>query len=89
MTPHNVPLTPCEGQHHDTLLSCNFIGLTAQSTGGGAFIYVRLLIVITMLTKCLTLCEHVLAAYMFQHSNLSRSENALYVQLKRYRRLCE
>jgi len=31
----------------------------------------------------------VLAAYMFQHSNLSRSENALYVQLKRYRRLCE
>jgi hypothetical protein len=42
-----------------------------------------------MLTKCLTLCEHVLAAYMFQHSNLSRSENALYVQMKRYRRLCE
>ena len=31
----------------------------------------------------------VLAAYMFQHSNLSRSENALYVQMKRYRRLCE
>ena len=31
----------------------------------------------------------VLAAYMFQHSNLSRSKNALYVQLKRYRKLCE
>ena len=31
----------------------------------------------------------VLAAYLFQHSNLSRSENALYVQLKRYRKLCE
>ena len=30
----------------------------------------------------------VLAAYMFQHSNLSRSENALYVQLKRYRKMC-
>ena len=31
----------------------------------------------------------VLAAYMFQHSNLSRSESALYVQLKRYRKMCE
>ena len=31
----------------------------------------------------------VLAAYMFQHSNLSRSEKALYVQLKRYKKLCE
>ena len=31
----------------------------------------------------------VLAAYMFQHSNLSRSKNALYVQLKRYRKMCE
>ena len=31
----------------------------------------------------------VLAAYLFQHSNLSRSENALYVQLKRYKKLCE
>ena len=31
----------------------------------------------------------VLAAYMFQHSNLSKSENALYVQLKRYKKLCE
>ena len=31
----------------------------------------------------------VLASYMFQHSNLSRSENALYVQLKRYRKMCE
>ena len=31
----------------------------------------------------------VLAAYMFQHTNLSRSENALYVQLKRYRKMCK
>jgi hypothetical protein len=31
----------------------------------------------------------VLAAYLFLHSNLSRSENALYVQLKRYKKLCE
>lgn len=31
----------------------------------------------------------VLAAYMFQHSNLSKSENALYVQLKRYRNMCK
>ena len=31
----------------------------------------------------------VLAAYMYQHSNLSRSKNALYVQLKRYRKMCE
>ena len=31
----------------------------------------------------------VLAAYMFQHSNMSRSQNALYVQLKRYRKMCE
>ena len=31
----------------------------------------------------------VLAAYMFQHSNMSRSHNALYVQLKRYRKMCE
>ena len=31
----------------------------------------------------------VLAAYMYQHSNLSKSENALYVQLKRYKKLCE
>ena len=31
----------------------------------------------------------VLAAYMFKHSNLSRSENALYVQLKRYRKMCK
>lgn len=31
----------------------------------------------------------VLAAYMFQHSNLSCSENALYVQLKRYKKMCE
>ena len=31
----------------------------------------------------------ILAAYMFRHSNLSRSKNALYVQLKRYRRICE
>ena len=31
----------------------------------------------------------VLAAYMFTHSNLSRSENALYVQLKRYKKLSE
>ena len=30
----------------------------------------------------------ILAAYMFQHSNLSKSENALYVQLKRYRKIC-
>ena len=30
----------------------------------------------------------VLAAYMFQHSNLSKSENALYVQLKRYKKMC-
>ena len=31
----------------------------------------------------------VLAAYMFQHSNMSRSQNALYVQLKRYRKMSE
>jgi len=31
----------------------------------------------------------VLAAYMFEHSNLSISENALYVQLKRYKKMCE
>ena len=31
----------------------------------------------------------ILAAYMFQHSNLSQSKNALYVQLKRYRKMCE
>ena len=31
----------------------------------------------------------VLAAYMYQHSNLSRSKNALYVQLKRYKKMCE
>jgi hypothetical protein len=31
----------------------------------------------------------VLAAYMYTHSNLSRSENALYVQLKRYKKLSE
>ena len=31
----------------------------------------------------------VLAAYMFTHSNLSKSENALYVQLKRYKKLCK
>ena len=31
----------------------------------------------------------VLAAYMFEHSNLSRSKNALYVQLKRYRKMSE
>lgn len=31
----------------------------------------------------------VLAAYMYQHSNLSQSENALYVQLKRYKKMCE
>ena len=31
----------------------------------------------------------VLAAYMFQHSNLSKSEKALYVQLKRYRSMCK
>ena len=30
-----------------------------------------------------------LAAYMFNHSNLSISENALYVQLKRYKKMCE
>ena len=30
-----------------------------------------------------------LAAYMFSHSNLSKSENALYVQLKRYKKMCE
>ena len=30
-----------------------------------------------------------LATYMFQHSNLSKSANALYVQLKRYKKLCE
>ena len=29
-----------------------------------------------------------LAAYMFSHSNLSKSENALYVQLKRYKKMC-
>ena len=27
--------------------------------------------------------------YMFQHSNLSKSEKALYVQLKRYRSMCK
>ena len=31
----------------------------------------------------------VLADYMFRHSNLSRSKNALYVQLKRYRKMCQ
>ena len=31
----------------------------------------------------------VLAAYMFQHSNMSQSQNALYVQLKRYRKMSE
>ena len=31
----------------------------------------------------------VLSAYMFQHSNLSKSEKALYVQLKRYRSMCK
>ena len=31
----------------------------------------------------------VLAAYMFRHSNLSKSEKALYVQLKRYRSMCK
>jgi hypothetical protein len=31
----------------------------------------------------------ILAAYMYTHSNLSRSENALYVQLKRYKKLSE
>ena len=31
----------------------------------------------------------VLAAYLFQHSNLSCSENALYVQLKRYKKMCK
>ena len=31
----------------------------------------------------------VLARYMYQHSNLSRSKNALYVQLKRYRKMCK
>lgn len=31
----------------------------------------------------------VLASYMFQHSNLSKSKNALYVQLKRYKNLCK
>jgi hypothetical protein len=31
----------------------------------------------------------VLAAYMFSHSNLSKSENALYVQLKRYKKICK
>ena len=31
----------------------------------------------------------VLADYMFRHSNLSRSKNALYVQLKRYRKMCK
>ena len=30
-----------------------------------------------------------LAAYMFSHSNLSKTKNALYVQLKRYKKLCE
>ena len=30
-----------------------------------------------------------LATYMFSHSNLSKSENALYVQLKRYKKMCE
>lgn len=30
-----------------------------------------------------------LAAYMFRHSNLSKSENSLYVQLKRYKNICE
>ncbi len=40
-----------------------------------------------------TLCNYTMfqtpCVPKFQHSNLSRSENALYVQLKRYRRLCE
>ena len=31
----------------------------------------------------------VLAAYLFLHSNLSSSENALYVQLKRYKKMCK
>ena len=31
----------------------------------------------------------VLAGYMYLHSNLSKSKNALYVQLKRYRKMCE
>lgn len=31
----------------------------------------------------------ILSAFMFRHSNLSRSENALYVQLKRYKKLCK
>ena len=31
----------------------------------------------------------VLADYMFQHSNLSRSKNAVYSQLKRYKKMCE
>lgn len=31
----------------------------------------------------------VLAVYMFRHSNLSKSEKALYVQLKRYRCMCK
>ena len=31
----------------------------------------------------------VLAAYLFLHSNLSCSENALYVQLKRYKKMCK
>jgi hypothetical protein len=31
----------------------------------------------------------ILAAYIFQHSNLSQSKNALYVQLKRYKKMCE
>ena len=31
----------------------------------------------------------ILAAYMFRHSNLSKSEKALYVQLKRYRSMCK
>lgn len=31
----------------------------------------------------------VLAAYMFGHSNLSRSQKALYVQLKRYTGMCK
>ena len=31
----------------------------------------------------------VLAAYLFKHSNLSKSENSLYVQMKRYRNMCK
>ena len=39
--------------------------------------------------EALRLPMSVLAAYMFQHSNMSRSQNALYVQLKRYRKMSE